>query len=417
MPTPIDWEVWRQRRDMIEGLLREGWAPPRVLGGKGSAVQEAARRMGVNTGSLVKWVHSQEERNRRGKDHALPNWDIWDRSLEAGAHLSEGAKAAVEATALSGKEVALGWRKVKHEDGSFDTVMWKAPKYELADDTLERIRAAFEGMEPAQPTPEPGFVLDDLCNVVLIFDAHFGMHAWGRETGGEDYDIALSRSDLMGALERVIAMAPASGTCVLLVGGDFFHQDDNRAETPASRHRLDVDGRHFKVLEEGVRLLNLVLSHLLAKHKSLVVRVMRGNHDEHSHLVLTFALAERFREEPRVTIEKTPRDLFTMQWGRTMLAAHHGDKAKPEQMALMLADVVPFWSATRYRYAFTGHIHHTQAKDIGGIRWESLRAFAPMDAYAASMGYTSRRALECLTFSKDSGLVVRVSDPVERNAV
>ena len=416
MAPPIDWDEWRKRRELVESLLREGYAPLNVIGGKGSAVEEAGARLGSNRGSVYKWVRTQEERKRRGKRHECPNWDIWDRSLEAGAHLSSGAKAAIEATGLSGKEAALGWRKVKRDDGSFDTVMWKAPKWQVEDDTLARIRAAFEGMEAAPPVQAPEHVMADLCNVLPLFDVHMGMHAWAKETGGEDYDLGIARGQLMEAVRRVTAMAPNAETCILLVGGDFFHQDDNRAETPQSRHRLDTDGRHYKVLEEGVKLLHHVVSWLLGKHKSVLIRVLRGNHDEHSHLVLTFALAERYGPHERVTVEKNPRDLFTYQWGRTLIAAHHGDKMKPEQMVLLLADVVPFWSATRYRYAYTGHVHHTQAKDIGGVRWESLRAFAPQDAYAASMGYTSRRALECMTFHRETGLAVRVSDPVERAA-
>lgn len=50
------------------------------------------------------------------------------------------------------------------------------------------------------------------------------------------------------------------------------------------------------------------------------------------------------------------------------------------------------------------------------MKWESLRAFAPKDAYAAGMGYTSRRSLQSLTFDKQDGLVNRSYDPVERTA-
>ena len=60
----------------------------------------------------------------------------------------------------------------------------------------------------------------------------------------------------------------------------------------------------------------------------------------------------------------------------------------------------------------TGHVHHDQAKDIGPLRWESLRAFAPPDAYAASMGYGARRALQSITFDAEDGMVLRAIDPI-----
>lgn len=71
---------------------------------------------------------------------------------------------------------------------------------------------------------------------------------------------------------------------------------------------------------------------------------------------------------------------------------------------------------TRHRYALTGHVHHDQAKDVGGLRWESLRAFCPPDAWAAGMGFAPRRAMQALTFHKRDGLVLRALDPIETEA-
>jgi hypothetical protein len=102
------------------------------------------------------------------------------------------------------------------------------------------------------------------------------------------------------------------------------------------------------------------------------------------------------------------------QWGRSAIFSHHGDKGKPEQMVRYFSDICRFWSDTRHRHYFTGHVHHDQAKDFGAIKWESLRAFCPPDAYAASMGYASRRALQSITFHKVDGIVARAYDPIER---
>jgi hypothetical protein len=282
------------------------------------------------------------------------------------------------------------------------------------EDVIERIKTAFDDVKPAKPVTPPKQVMSDLCTLYPLMDAHIGMRAWGAETGDQDYDLDLARDDVAAALGKVLALTPSSDTAILLIGGDYFHADDNSAETPASKNKLDVDGRQFKVIDVGISILTGMIHALLGKHRRLIVRVMRGNHDEHSHMVLTFALAERYRDEPRVEIEKNPRDLFMMQWGRSAIFAHHGDKAKPQQMALYLSDVCPFWSATKHRHLFTGHVHHDAAKDVGPLRWESLRAFCPPDAYAASMGYGGRRAMQAVTFHNHDGLVLRAFDPVAR---
>lgn len=334
-----------------------------------------------------------------------------------GLHLSPGARNVIDRARLSYGEAQGGWIHDYDADGKkIGTTRWSVPADELSDDTLERIKTAFVDMPPSAPVAAPEAVLDDLCTVYPIMDAHVGMHAWGRETGGDDYDLKHAAQDMRHAFAKVLAITPASRRAVLLVGGDYFHSDDTRAETPASKHKLDMDGRFFKVIDVGIGILAETVNRLLRKHEDVLVKVLRGNHDPHSHLTLTFALSERYRDDPRVTVDKDPRDLFMHQWGKCAIFAHHGDKGKPQQMALYLSDVCPFWSEARHRHYFTGHVHHDQARDYGPLRWESLRAFCPPDAYAASMGYGGRRALQSITFHRQDGLVLRALDPIERAA-
>lgn len=309
---------------------------------------------------------------------------------------------------------ALAWAKIPPKDGEIGYSLMLKPEAEPPEAVAERIREALEGMEAAEPVSPPESVMADLCAVYPLMDAHVGMLAWGRETGSQDYDLDHAAQDMRHAFAKVLALTPAAEQAVLIVGGDFFHADDNRAETPANRHKLDVDGRFWKVLDVGIGIIAETIHKLLQKHAKVMVRVLRGNHDPHSSMTLNFALAERYRNETRVHIEKDPRDLFMLQWGKCAIFAHHGDKGKPQQMALYLSDVCPFWSETRHRHYLTGHVHHDHAKDLGPLRYESLRAFCPPDAYAASMGYGGRRALQSITFHKADGLVLRALDPIDR---
>lgn len=309
---------------------------------------------------------------------------------------------------------SLAWVKVAATEGQPGYSVMLRPEGEQPEAVADRIRAALEGMKPADPVVPPESVMADLCAVYPLMDAHVGMMAWGRETGSQDYDLEHAAKDMRHAFAKVLAMTPPARQAVLLIGGDYFHSDDTRAETPASRHKLDVDGRFYKVLDVGIGIIAETVHQLLQKHANLLVRVLRGNHDPHSSMMLNFALAERYRNEPRVMVEKDPRDLFMMQWGKCAIFAHHGDKGKPQQMALYLSDVCPFWSQTRHRHYLTGHVHHDHAKDLGPLRYESLRAFCPPDAYAASMGYGGRRALQSMTFHKQDGLVLRALDPIDR---
>lgn len=340
---------------------------------------------------------------------------VRDRYARAIKHIDPAIQESMDAV-KTGLTPALVWAKTKSEDGTSFSVLLK-PNQPDPVDLAALMRDAFEDMTPSGPAIAPDRVNRDLLTLIPLFDAHIGMFAWSKETGSQDYDLKLAESDLRQSIAKIMQVAPESEKAVLLIGGDFFHADDQNNETPRSKHKLDVDSRHFRVVDIGVRIIAETIDTMLRRHKEVLVRVLRGNHDEHSHMILTFALEQRYRLEPRITVEKTPRDLFMLQWGRTAIFAHHGDKAKPQQMALQLSDVCPFWSETRHRYAFTGHIHHDSAKDFGPLRWESLRAFAPPDAYAASMGYGGRRALQVLTFHLDSGLINRAIDPIERESL
>ena len=333
----------------------------------------------------------------------------WWRDNKIDPAVQSGMTALGMDTAPSG-----GWIKSHTPDENGLTYSFMLPRADPVDDFAERIRAALEGLTPAAPVIAPDQVMADLCAVYPLMDAHVGMQAWGRETGGQDYDLAHAAQDMRQAFAKVLALTPAAEKAVLLIGGDYFHSDDTRAETPASKHKLDMDGRFHKVLDVGIAIIAETVERLLGKHASVTIRVLRGNHDPHSHLVLTFALGERYRLEPRVEVDKSPRDLFMLQWGKCAIFAHHGDKGKPQQMALYLSDVCPFWSDTRHRHYLVGHVHHDHAKDLGPLRYESLRAFCPPDAYAASMGYGGRRALQSMTFDRRDGLVLRALDPIER---
>lgn len=333
-------------------------------------------------------------------------------AAERGIHLDDGITQAMAATGLHSPP-QLAWIKTKPKDGEPGySVLVKPPAF--TDNFLDRVRDAFEGMEAAPHVTPPENVMDEICNVFPLFDVHWGLHAWGDETGGQSYDLKLAARDMVDAFESVLKVVPFGKQAILIIGGDFFHMDDSTNETPKSRHKLDVDGRFHKVIEEAIRTLSFIIQRIQSKHERLTIRVLRGNHDEHSSLVLTFALSERFRGDPHVEVDKSPRDLFMMQWGTTALFAHHGDRAPPERQALYLSDVCPFWSDTRHRYYYSGHIHKDQARDIGPLRWESLRAFAPPDSYAASMGYFGRRALRADTYHLEKGRIMTTIDPVAR---
>lgn len=346
--------------------------------------REAARRVGVSKTT----VHRAKRRT-------------------AQADLPEGVEEALSRLGVDRVHATSGW--LKDRGASVHFRLPSAPPADLAADII----AALAAVPAARRAPSPKSKSNEkLLTVYPLFDAHVGMHAWSKETGGQDYDLALARQDLEDAFANLAVLAPPSSEALLILGGDSLHADNADGMTPKSKHILDTDGRHSKVAAEAVAAFASVVDHLLAIHQHVTVRVLPGNHDPNSHLIITHALAQRYRIEPRVGIDLDHREIGMMRWGRCAILSHHGDKRKPADLAMLFAAACPFWGETPHRHILTGHIHHDSSKDFPGVRWESVRAFAPADAYGAMFG--SRRGLQAMTFCRDRGLVSRVYDHIER---
>lgn len=337
-----------------------------------------------------------------------------DRAKAAGLHLSDGARHVVDRARLNYGEAKGGWIHDYDEAGKkIGTTRWATPDDVLTADALDKIRAAFEGMTPARRIAPPKSFAADTCNVLPFYDVHWGMAAWRRETGGQDYDFDLARDDVMRGLEAVLARAPRAKRGILLLGGDLFHADDNTAKTPGHKHPLDVAGRMFQATDTLIEVLKYTITRALEHHDEIVVRVLRGNHDENSHRVVAFALREWLRDQPNATIDMDPRDLFMHQWGRTGLFGQHGDRQSPVDFVLKVSDSCPFYSATPHRYGYTGHKHKMEAQRIGGFNWERLEPFAPADVYGAS--WVNRRGIKIDSYDSQRGRVNTALDPLERD--
>jgi hypothetical protein len=331
-----------------------------------------------------------------------------DECKAKGMHLSDGAQRAVSNAGLSGTEARGGWIHNYDDEGKkTGTTRWNAPEIS-AEDAIDRIRTAMDGLLAAPVVPAPLHTESDLLTLYPLADVHLGMQAWGKETG-EDYDTEIAAERVRSWVAQCVASSPASETAIILGVGDMTHADDQTSMTPKSKHILDVDTRHFKTLEVSISALATAIETAAAKHKRVIVRILPGNHDPHTYMAIMFALSERYRDDKRIAVQKVPGEFFAHEFGKVMIASHHGDKAKADRLVMFLADTYPeLWGRTKHRFLFTGHLHHHKSQDIGGVQWEQLRAVTAKDAYAVAHGYSARAQLQAVTFHRERGEVSRV---------
>ena len=303
-------------------------------------------------------------------------------------------------------EPSVLWAKT-HKDGTTTYSALLNPKSKSTAQILEAIEQRFEHLKPIKAIKPDAVANSDLMTVYPIFDAHIGMRAWGEEVG-EDYDSDIAVRYITKGITECVEGSPASDTAIIINGGDMMHADDNNNQTPKSKHALDVDSRHFKTIDTVIALSAALIEIAAKKHRKVIYRALRGNHDEHSHIALTMALYQRYRNSDNIVIEKAPSDFFVHRFGKVMVAAHHGDKGSATNLVLQAADKWPeMWGQTRHRYYYIGHKHHKEFKDIGGMSCEMLRAATKPDSYSDSHSFTGKSQLRAITYHREKGECAR----------
>jgi hypothetical protein len=262
----------------------------------------------------------------------------------------------------------------------------------------------------AAPVPAPAAHAPDLLTLFPANDWHVGMFAWRKETG-TDWDLKIAEETIGAAVDDIMVRSPGSGHCVVLGGGDLLHADNSDNKTAKSGNALQVDGRYQKVISVATRLMVRTTDAALSRHKHVTLRILPGNHDEHSAVAIAYFLLAWYRNEPRVTVDVDPSLFWWFRFGLVMLGATHGHTVKIAQMpGIMAARRAEDWGATRFRYVHGFHLHHS-AKIVtteNSVVCEIHEAPIPQDAWHHGAGFLSGRSLQAITYHKDFGEIGRV---------
>ncbi len=290
-------------------------------------------------------------------------------------------------------EVRGQWVKTRAEDEARLLAM---------QDAVDALCARVEPLQ-AVPAPAPG--LAHLCNLYTLTDAHVGMMAWHRE-GGANWDLKEAERVLTGCFSQMIERSPKADLAVVNLQGDFLHFDGLKAVTPEHGHILDADGRFSKVVAVAIRIIRSIVAEALRLHSRVHLLVVEGNHDESSSVWLRQMFTALYENEPRLTVDTSELPYHVFSHGRVMLGFHHGHKATDEKLPLLFAAQFPtHWGAATRRYAHTGHRHHEQVKDHGGMTVTRHATLSARDAYAARGGWVAERHVKCITYHAEHGQV------------
>lgn len=394
---------------MFEPISDEQCRKVASLKAEHGSERAAAKAAGMPRTTFRRHLMRAAERGFMGFDPVLPGYEIkttatnFDEAGESKGSWVKQHKAAGEKFAIpAGQQLdrlstyvdsegrtRAQWIKTKQDGVTADLVQ-----------ALEGVFAKYKGR--AKPVPRPKAIERDLLTVYPIADQHLGLLSWGRETGAS-YDLKIGSARLLDCATRLVGKSERSREALIVNLGDWYHANDQRNVTPRSGHQLDVDGRFYKVLTAGIELMMQIIDLALAKHEFVEVANIPGNHDPEAARAMTVALSMFYSRNKRVKIS-FPGDLYFRRFGATLIGAAHGDKMKPDRMAMTMATQRrEDWGATAYHWFLFGHIHHETAKEVGDVRCESFQTLADKDNYAAGGGYNSGQSLNAITLHKRNG--------------
>ena len=253
----------------------------------------------------------------------------------------------------------------------------------------------------------------DRMAVTIVGDHHLGMLAWSPETGGDPWDLQIAQDTLIKGVDKLVGSTGDCSVGVLLNVGDMIHANNLKGETGAGTP-LDVDGRAGKTIRAAGNLFQIIVTRMLQQYDEVWLINARGNHDPDAALWLNEMLRMYYEKEKRVKVFDNFNKFIHFEWGNNFVVTHHGDKIRTRQLyEAITRDYPQEWGRTKYRFAWTGHIHHKQAEELGGLTWESWSVLPPNDSWHSGAGYGSQRSISCVVLDKEYGEFSRFKVGIE----
>lgn len=369
---------------------------------------EAARKLGIDRHTVSKYIKKIYARKQAGlvpEDSEVapkitqPSLPFDMEENKTGELLNNDFFVKGESTLYDADgNVKIKWVKTKANEEQFHKAILKA-----YDSILSKLESKDWNPVPKLSKKQVKKLDKNEATVYPVGDLHVGLFSWDKETG-DDYDLEIAHNLIIKALTKLVNSAPDTETAFLLNLGDFFHIDNYQGDTVKSSNRLDFDTRWPKVLETGLTIIIEMINILLQKHNKIIIRNAIGNHDSHSSLFLNAYIKAWFKNDPRVEIHDNPTTFWYHKWGKNLIGVTHGDTIKITDLPeIMAADASDYWSDTKHRYWYIGHVHHMQKKEFRTCSVESFGILAAKDAWHTSQGYRSERTIKYKVLHKEFG--------------
>jgi len=247
--------------------------------------------------------------------------------------------------------------------------------------------------------------------VIDIADLHINKFCQLFMTGATyDSNVAVERAleGVEGILKKSVGFDIEK--IVFVIGNDVLNTDGkSKATTNGTPQDTDL---HWWQAFKIAKMMYVKSIETCLSVADVEVIHCPSNHDFHLGTCLADSLVSWFRFSKNVTFQDSPRYRKYYRYHKSMLEFEHGDKGKPSNVPLLMAQEEPrMWAETKYRYSYLHHVHHSDitkyqsSKDYIGANVTFLRSPSSPDIWHAESGYINLVAIEGFIHSRDNGRV------------
>lgn len=282
--------------------------------------------------------------------------------------------------------------------------LWVEPRSEVSpeqvEDIFKRIAARKREIDKPYTNYSPNGKILEIC----LTDLHFGMLAWGEETG-TDFDIKIATRKFRGILDDIISKTRffSFKKIYFIFCHDFFHCN-NQEKTTNKGTPVDTDGGMFKIFDRGLNLLVEALEKL--REIAPVETVwLHSNHSADTSYYAVRCLAAYFRNDERVVVDTSPAPRKYRAFGQCLLGMAHGDNEGKRAATIMQVEVPKLYGEAKYRCLHLGHQHHEKVEDINGVVVRYLPSPAPADSWHTRLGFLgAQRKIQSFIWDENKGI-------------
>lgn len=375
------------------------------------SVRKAAKKLGISTGTIGNVLTFLSERLANSVE------------VEQDCHNDATGTSAILTLPISDTESGIAEEPAKLSIGDGTSTLYDSKgnvklqwvkKNGKANSIAETIRSAMQAfkdvIEPAPFNLVPRAISGEgLLAQYTITDYHLGMFASKGESG-EEWSTKIATEKIYQVIDSMVESTPHTEHAVINILGDFLHSDSQLAVTPASHHVLDQDMRYSDLISIAVRIISYFVHRARTKATNVTLLIAQGNHDPIGSLWLQELFSYYFENDPNIAVIKSAYPFYAIEFGKTMLAYHHGDKVQFAKMAGVVPSLFPeIWGRTKFRYAHMGDKHHRRVVEGLGIIVEQHQTLIANDAYSSSHGWTSEAGANVIIYSRETGELSRMT--------